>query len=204
MSSLKRLVPVRRSRRMSTTHLSLIRRRVVSTGQGGRSVIMPGAWMAWYFLWRMARWENPSVESGKIMDWNLGKSISESWENPLVENVIKCRTPTDILMTLTRPGYRPRLIDGIISRTLRTTGAVCIERPKWCGKTWSALNQTNSSVDLSDAHDDFQNRSLAETDPNLVLEGDAPHLIDDGRRSRSSGMPSVRLSIRNRRRGCSS
>ena len=149
-------------------------------------------------------WENHGLESGKIMDWNLGKSISESWENPLVENVIKCRTPTDILMTLTRPGYRPRLIDGIISRTLRTTGAVCIEGPKWCGKTWSALNQTNSSVDLSDAHDDFQNRSLAETDPNLVLEGDAPHLIDDGRRSRSSGMPSVRLSIRDRRRGCSS
>ena len=68
MSSLKRLVPVRRSRRMSTTHLSLIRSSVVSTGQGGRSVIMPRGWMAWYFLWRMARWENPLVEFGKFME----------------------------------------------------------------------------------------------------------------------------------------
>ncbi len=145
------------------------------------------------------------MKSGKIMDWNLGKSISECWENPLVENVIKYRTPIDILMTLTRPGYRPRLIDVSIARTLRTTGAVCIEGPKWCGKTWSALNLANSAVDLSDARGDFQNRSLAETDPNLVLEGDAPpHLVDEWQEVRSSGMPSVRLLIRDRRRGCSS
>ena len=119
------------------------------------------------------------MKSGKFMDWNLGKSISESWENPLVDNVIEYQTPTDISMTLTRPGYRPRLIDVSIARTLRTTGAVCIEGPKWCGKTWSALNQANSWVDLSDAHGNFQNRRLAKTDPNLVLEGDAPHLVDE-------------------------
>lgn len=92
-------------------------------------------------------------------------------------------------MTLTRPGYRPRLIDVSIARTLRTTGAVCIEGPKWCGKTWSALNLANSAVDLSDARGDFQNRSLAETDPNLVLEGDAPPPIwsMNGRRSEALG-----------------
>ena len=82
-------------------------------------------------------------------------------------------------MTLTMPGYRPRLIDDEIAQVLRIMGAVCIEGPKWCGKTWSALNHANSSIDLSNPGNDFQNRRLAELDPNLVLTGDVPHLIDE-------------------------
>lgn len=82
-------------------------------------------------------------------------------------------------MTLTMPGYRPRLVDDEIAQVLRIMGAVCIEGPKWCGKTWSALNHANSSIDLSNPGNDFQNRRLAELDPNLVLTGDVPHLIDE-------------------------
>lgn len=43
-------------------------------------------------------------------------------------------------MVLTKNGYRARLVDRNISLTLETMGAVCIEGPKWCGKTWTGLN----------------------------------------------------------------
>lgn len=31
--------------------------------------------------------------------------------------------------------YKKRLIDAQINKYLKTFGAVCIEGPKWCGKT---------------------------------------------------------------------
>lgn len=31
--------------------------------------------------------------------------------------------------------YRPRVIDGRVEEYLSAFGAVCIEGPKWCGKT---------------------------------------------------------------------
>ena len=43
-------------------------------------------------------------------------------------------------MSLTEKGYKERLIDKKIDRYLDTFGAVLIEGPKWCGKTWTALN----------------------------------------------------------------
>lgn len=47
-------------------------------------------------------------------------------------------------MTLTREGYRTRLIDEKITRYLRIFGAISVEGPKWCGKTWTSLNHANS------------------------------------------------------------
>lgn len=82
-------------------------------------------------------------------------------------------------MVLTNEGYRPRLVDKAIADKLSIKGAVCIEGPKWCGKTWTACNHANSITDISDSRGDFQNRKLAELDANLVLEGDRPHLIDE-------------------------
>ena len=41
-------------------------------------------------------------------------------------------------MTLTGEGYLPRLIDDTIERHLNLFGAVAIEGPKWCGKTWAS------------------------------------------------------------------
>ena len=82
-------------------------------------------------------------------------------------------------MTLTRPGYRPRLIDGRVDLMLRTFGAVCIEGPKYSGKTWTSMNHVNSAVMLGSSGGDFEYRRLAETDPSLVLEGEAPHLVDE-------------------------
>lgn len=31
--------------------------------------------------------------------------------------------------------YKPRIIDDTIDRHLKKFGAICIEGPKWCGKT---------------------------------------------------------------------
>ena len=75
--------------------------------------------------------------------------------------------------------YKPRVVDSIIERYLSTFGAVCIEGPKWCGKTWCASYHSNSEYLIGDPENNFQNRTLAELSPNLVLEGETPRLIDE-------------------------
>lgn len=75
--------------------------------------------------------------------------------------------------------YRRRMIDDRIEEYLRTFGAVCVEGPKWCGKTWSSSFHSNSSVYLGDPDGNFQNRRLAQLSPSVVLEGAAPRLIDE-------------------------
>lgn len=82
-------------------------------------------------------------------------------------------------MTLTEPGYRPRIVDEQISALLSSVGAVCIEGPKYCGKTWAALNHANSVFYIGDSSGRFQNRRLAEMDPSLILLGENPRLIDE-------------------------
>lgn len=75
--------------------------------------------------------------------------------------------------------YRPRLVDQKIEQYLSAFGAVCLEGPKWCGKTWTATRHSKSRIFLGDPSGNFQNRKLAETDPMLVLEGESPRLIDE-------------------------
>lgn len=75
--------------------------------------------------------------------------------------------------------YKARLIDEKIEEYLETFGAVCIEGPKWCGKTWSSTFHSRSSIYLSDPANNFQNRRLAELSPQAVLAGEAPRLIDE-------------------------
>ena len=75
--------------------------------------------------------------------------------------------------------YRPRIIDNKIEEYLGVFGALCIEGPKWCGKTWTSSFHSRSEIYLGDPAGNFQNRSLAELSPELVLQGDAPRLIDE-------------------------
>lgn len=75
--------------------------------------------------------------------------------------------------------YKPRLIDRIIDEYLETFGAICIEGPKWCGKTWTSSYHSNSEMMLGNPEGNFQNRQLAEMSPSLVLEGETPRLIDE-------------------------
>lgn len=75
--------------------------------------------------------------------------------------------------------YMPRIIDNTIQKYLKTFGAVCIEGPKWCGKTWTSLYHSNSKILLGDPSGNFQNRQLAELSPSLILNGEKPRLIDE-------------------------
>ncbi|MDR0523585.1 MAG: ATP-binding protein [Candidatus Methanoplasma sp.] len=82
-------------------------------------------------------------------------------------------------MAMTRSGYRPRIVDGLMGDMLRAAGAVCIEGPKWCGKTWVALNHAESAVMIGDSAGNFQNRRLVEMDVSRAFRGREPRLIDE-------------------------
>ena len=82
-------------------------------------------------------------------------------------------------MFVNKNDYKPRLIDRTIDEFLETFGAICIEGPKWCGKTWTSSYHSNSEIMLGNPEGNFQNRQLAEMSPSLVLEGEAPRLIDE-------------------------
>ncbi|MGN1027448.1 MAG: ATP-binding protein [Faecousia sp.] len=73
----------------------------------------------------------------------------------------------------------PRIMDAKIDEYLKTFGAVCIEGPKWCGKTWTSSYHSKSEIYIGDPAGNFQNRQLAELSPALVLEGETPRLIDE-------------------------
>lgn len=80
---------------------------------------------------------------------------------------------------MTIKGYKSRLVDERIKLYLSTFGAVCIEGPKWCGKTWTSLEHAASAFMLADPADNFSNRQLASLDVTKALVGKTPHLIDE-------------------------
>lgn len=75
--------------------------------------------------------------------------------------------------------YKNRIIDSTLDLYLDTFGAVLIEGPKWCGKTWTARKHSNSEILLADSSGNFSKRQLAMMNPNLVLDGARPRLIDE-------------------------
>ena len=78
-------------------------------------------------------------------------------------------------MSLTKEGYRRRLIDDKITRYLRVFGAISIEGPKWCGKTWTGLNHANSVSYVTDQ----SVLNLAAVDPKYIFMKERPQLIDE-------------------------
>lgn len=80
---------------------------------------------------------------------------------------------------LTKRGYIPRLIDKEIKQNLEIFGSISIEGPKWCGKTWTALNHSKSVTYLNNTADNFREKHLAEMDVNLILDKEKPELIDE-------------------------
>lgn len=78
-----------------------------------------------------------------------------------------------------RKDYKPRVIDETIKEYLKTFGAICIEGPKWCGKTWTSSHHSNSEIYIGDPSGNFQNRTLAQMSLELVLDGKSPRLIDE-------------------------
>jgi predicted AAA+ superfamily ATPase len=72
--------------------------------------------------------------------------------------------------------YNPRLVDLELAKRLQRSGAVLIEGPKACGKTETARQLAASEVRLDV---DPGARAAVGVDPDLVLTGDAPRLIDE-------------------------
>lgn len=78
-------------------------------------------------------------------------------------------------MTLRKKEYIDRLIDKKIEEYLEIFGAVSIEGPKWCGKTWASLNHANSVVLM----DEDESKEKAKLSLDLILEEERPELIDE-------------------------
>lgn len=74
--------------------------------------------------------------------------------------------------------YKKRIIDDLLKEKLEYTGAVAIKGPKWCGKTETASQIAESSIDLSDS-EMSNNIYLQERQYSKLLEEEKPMLIDE-------------------------
>lgn len=75
--------------------------------------------------------------------------------------------------------YKKRIADDILARKLAGKGAVVIQGPKWCGKTTTAEVAAKSILYMDNPKTMKQNLLRSETDPETLLEGDKPRLIDE-------------------------
>ena len=75
--------------------------------------------------------------------------------------------------------YYPRIIDNLLKKKLRSSGAVLLKGPKWCGKSTSASQIANSIIYMQDPSTREQNIALAKASPKKFLDREAPLLIDE-------------------------
>lgn len=73
----------------------------------------------------------------------------------------------------------PRIIDNQLADKLKGKGAVIIQGPKWCGKTTTAEQISNSIIYMDEPERKQQNIQLADISPSTLLEGATPRLIDE-------------------------
>lgn len=78
-----------------------------------------------------------------------------------------------------KPKYKARIADSILSNKLRGMGAVLIEGPKWCGKTTTAEQQASSIIYMDNPRLRESNLEAVNIDPDLILDGPVPRLIDE-------------------------
>lgn len=75
--------------------------------------------------------------------------------------------------------YYPRIIDELLKKKLRTSGAVLLKGPRWCGKTTSASRLAKSIIFMQDPSTKKQNIALAKASPKIFLDKETPLLIDE-------------------------
>ena len=76
--------------------------------------------------------------------------------------------------------YKKRIADDKIEHYLKLFGAISIEGPKYCGKTWAGRYHSNSEIFLHKTTGEKSNNvELAKMSPSIVLEGEKPRLIDE-------------------------
>ena len=107
------------------------------------------------------------MKIGNITEWYLKILLNGLYYMQKGENIMK------------RSDYKPRLIDERLQDMLTAAGAVVVEGPKWCGKTWTSSQHSNSEFLIGDAFGNFQNKRLAELAPDAVLEGKTPRMLDE-------------------------
>lgn len=77
---------------------------------------------------------------------------------------------------MSAPEYLPRVVDEELEQLLSSSPVVLLEGPKACGKTSTARRAAASEV-LLDVDDSA--RAAAALQPELVLDGDVPRLLDE-------------------------
>lgn len=75
--------------------------------------------------------------------------------------------------------YLPRLVDDVLLKKMKLYGAVCIRGCKWCGKSTTAKQHSKSYLELQNPVTLQNNMAIADTRPDLLLQGDKPRLIDE-------------------------
>ncbi len=75
--------------------------------------------------------------------------------------------------------YLSRVVDQLLQDRLEAKGAVLIEGPKWCGKTTTGKKFSNSVIAMDRPDMSKQYQAMAEIDPQALLEGEVPRLIDE-------------------------
>ena len=75
--------------------------------------------------------------------------------------------------------YRPRIADKLLKEKLDSAGAILVQGAKWCGKTTTAAQHANSVVYMDNPLSVEQNLRLGKTNPQRLLEGATPRLIDE-------------------------
>lgn len=75
--------------------------------------------------------------------------------------------------------YRQRIADILLKDKLEALGVVLIEGPKWCGKTTTAEQIAKSILYMAVPSRIWQNKELVRVNPQFLLKGDSPRLIDE-------------------------
>jgi predicted AAA+ superfamily ATPase len=75
--------------------------------------------------------------------------------------------------------YLKRIADDVLDAHLEASGAVLIEGPKWCGKTWTANKKAKSTLFMQDPDQKASYLKAADTKPSVLLRGETPRLLDE-------------------------
>lgn len=75
--------------------------------------------------------------------------------------------------------YKNRIADKVLERKLKSSGVVVVEGAKWCGKTTTAEQIAGSVVYMNDPKKKNTLKQIVDTDPQLILDGPTPRLIDE-------------------------
>lgn len=128
------------------------------------------------------------MEEQKILNWRNEIFTNGGMKNPQLreQNFHKWRKSIEVsikrwyyLIGDDAMKYRKRVTDNLINRKLRGKGAVLVQGAKWCGKTTSCEQVAGSTLYLADPANERQNIILADINPELLLQGKTPRLIDE-------------------------